>query len=161
MELGGFIMAKIEMGKDLSEYISILEMLQKKDNVSIMKMSVYDGAGVIVDALRDEISSWSGDDPKEGPTDEDRKCLLQGLGISPMEYKADNINVKIGFAGYGRRTNKYKKGVPIPMIARSIIAGTSFRRKYDFVGKVVRKNRNNAIKKMDETLNKEIEKRLK
>lgn len=154
-------MAKIEMGKDFDEYITALSNLEKDKSVPIMKMSVYDGAGIIVDSLRKEINSWSNDNPKNGPTETDKKDLLKGLGISPMEYKSDDINVKIGFVGYGHKTNKYNsKGVPIPMIARSIISGTSFRKKYDFVGKVVRKNTNNAIKQMDETLNKEIEKRL-
>lgn len=155
-------MAKIEMGKGFDEYVSMLEKLQKEDNIPIMKMSVYEGAGVVVDALRNEISSWSGDNSQNGPTTTDKEDLLQGLGVSDMEYKSDDVNVKIGFAGYGHKTKKYSsKGTPIPMIARSIIAGTSFRKKYDFVGKVVRQNRKKAIKTMDDKINKEIEKRFK
>lgn len=155
-------MAKIELGKGFDEYVAMLEKMQKEDNIPIMKMSVYEGAGVVVDALREEISSWSGSNPQNGPTTTDKKDLLQGLGISDMEYKADDVNVKIGFAGYGHKTKKYSaKGTPIPMIARSIIAGTSFRPRYDFVGKIVRQNRKKVIQKMDNKINKEIEKRFK
>ena len=151
-------MAKIEMGKGFDAYLSALEKWEKKDNVPVMKMALYDGASVVLDALHQEISTWSGTDPMNGPTSIDKEDLLKGLGISPMDYNGNDVDVKIGFAGYGHKNNE--KGVPIPMIARSIIAGTSFRNKYDFVGKVVRKNRNQSIEKMDETLNREIEKRF-
>ena len=154
-------MAKIEMGKGFDAYLLELEKWEKKDSVPVMKMALYDGASVVLDGLHQEISSWSGSDPMNGPTSIDKEDLLKGLGISPMDYNGDDVDVKIGFAGYGHKTAKYnQKGVPIPMIARSIIAGTSFRNKYDFVGKVVRKTRNQSIEKMDETLNREIEKRL-
>lgn len=155
-------MAKIEMGNGFDEYLSMLDKLSKEDSVSIMKMAVYDGADIIADSLRSEINSWSGDDPRKGPTDTDRREVLKGLGIAKIEYKADDVSSKVGFNGYGHKTRKYSsKGVPITMLVRSIIAGTSFRKKYDFVGKVVRKNRNKVIQTMDTTVNKEIEKRFK
>lgn len=155
-------MAKIELGNDFDAYLKKLESLEKGDTVSIMKMSLYDGTGVVADAIVNEIQSFpGGDNATNGPTDQDKADLLKGFGIAPMELKNDDVSVKIGFAGYGHKTRKYKSGVPIPMIARAIIAGTSFRPKNDFVGKVVRKTRNQCVTKMDETLNKELERKLK
>ena len=155
-------MAKIELGNDFDAYLKKLESLEKGDTVSIMKMSLYDGSGVVADAIVNEIRSFpGGDNATKGPTDQDKVDLLKGFGISPMEFKNDDVSVKIGFAGYGHKTKKYKNGVPIPMIVRAIIAGTSFRPKNDFVGKVVRKTKNQCVNKMDETLNKEIERKLK
>lgn len=155
-------MAQIEMGKDFDAYLSLLDKLSKGDAMNITKQSLYDGAGVVADAMVNEIQSFpGGDNPTKGPTDKDKIDLIQGFGISPMEIKNNDVSVKLGFEGYGHKTKNYKNGVPIPMTARSIIAGTSFRPKNDFVGKVVRKTRQKCIDTMDESLNKYLERKMK
>lgn len=155
-------MATIELGKGFDEYLEKLESLEKKDTVPILKSSLYDGAGYVADAIRQEIEAFpGGKKASNGPTDKDIADLKQGLGISPMEFKNDDVSVKIGFAGYGHVTKKYPKGVPIPMTARAIIAGTSFRPKDDFVGRAVRKARKQSINIMDEKINKELERKMK
>ena len=52
----------------------------------------------------------------------------------PIQYYGHGLNTKIGFDGYNDvKTKKYPNGQPNMMIARSINAGTSFRRPYPFV----------------------------
>ncbi|MFR3430811.1 MAG: hypothetical protein ACLTTH_12325 [Holdemanella porci] len=49
-------MAKIEFN-DFDEYLDKLQKLEKDDVVPIMKMSLYEGTGVVVDGIRSEIQS--------------------------------------------------------------------------------------------------------
>ncbi len=78
-----------------------LQKLEKGDVVPIMKMSLYEGTGVVVDGIRSEIQSLhTSNHASQGPMDYEKKALEKGLGISDMESKGDDINVKVGFAGY-------------------------------------------------------------
>ena len=154
-------MAEIEFN-DFDEYLDKLQKLEKDDVVPIMKMSLYEGAGVVVDGIRSEIQSlYTSNHASQGPMDYEKKALEKGLGISDMESKGDDINVKVGFAGYSsHKTKKYPKGVPVPLIARSILRGTSFRPKNDFVGRAVRKYRKKSIEAMDSKMNELFKKEM-
>ena len=154
-------MAKIEFN-DFDEYLDKLQKLEKDDVVPIMKMSLYEGAGVVVDGIRSEIQSLhTSNHASQGPMDYEKKALEKGLGISDMESKGDDINVKVGFAGYSsHKTKKYPKGVPVPLIARSIVRGTSFRPKNDFVGRAVRKYRKKSVETMDSKINELFKKEM-
>ena len=118
-------------------------------------MSLYEGAGVVVDGIRSEIQSLhTSNHASQGPMDYEKKALEKGLGISDMESKGDDINVKV------HKTIKYPKGVPVPLIARSILRGTSFRPKNDFVGRAVRKNRKKSVETMDSKMNELFKKEM-
>ncbi len=74
----------------------------------------------------------------------------------------DGANVKIGFAGYGKyKTKTWPKGVPVPVTARSLRKGTSWRVKDDPIGPAVRKVRKAAEKAMADRVEEEFEKRMK
>lgn len=83
--------------------------------------------------------------------------------MHPCSIKNGAHDVKIGFDGYGSKpTRKYPKGVPIPLTARSIISGTSFRPKNNFVRRAVnRKKKKKAIERMDEVINERFKKEMK
>ena len=55
------------------------------------------------------------------------------------------------------KTNKYPGGQPNSVIARSVVAGTTFRQKNDFVGRAIRKSEADANQKMIETWDKYLD----
>lgn len=134
----------------------------------IIKKAVYNGAGVVADAIRSNISNLpetsfrhlKDGEKFDGVPEEQKQALLYGLGISPI--KSDdkgNFNAKIGFDDYsGHPTSKYPLGLPIPMLARSIESGSSVRIKTPFVRPAVATSRPAAKKLMEETVNEEIKK---
>lgn len=139
-----------------------------KGSDEIIKKAVYNGAGVVADAIRSNISNLPGtsfrhlkDGEKfDGVPEEQKQALLDGLGISPIESDdKGNVNAKIGFDGYGATpTKKYPLGLPIPMIARSVESGSSVRVKTPFVRPAVKSSQNAAEKAMEEIVNEEIKK---
>lgn len=156
-------MAKMEI-KALDEYIGLLKGLEREKTQTIIEHSIYDGAAIVADEIKKEIDGLMVNrNPHKGVSKEDKEDLKRGFGIAPMQFKSGEHNVKIGFDGYGHKTNsgKYPKGVPIPLIARSIISGTSFRTKNDFVRRAVNRVKKKAIEKMDETINEEFKKEMK
>ena len=124
-----------------------MEQLQKLGTAtpSITKMALYEGARVVVDAIKDNIRAlpvvdnrrFRGSDKYLGITATNKIDLLNSVGVTKMERDNDgDWNVKVGFDGYGSPktiTKKYKKGLPNVLLARSIESGTSIRRKIPFV----------------------------
>lgn len=133
---------------------------------AIAKMSVYDGAGVVADAIREEIMGLPTEKPRklrDGErmhviVEDDKRDMADGLGISTIESRAGSTRAVIGFAGYTRhKTKKYKKGVPIQMIARSIESGSSVRAKNPFIRRAVARSKDEARRAMIERANKQID----
>ena len=108
------------------------------------RMALYDGAGVVADALRESVMSLpltgrSGK-PYEGLLPDDREDLANGIGIAKFETRGGSVTTSLGFNGYARRTErKYPKGVPLAMLARSLESGSSVRAKHPFVRSTVRR----------------------
>ena len=149
------------MGKNikddgLDEYMKLLAQYQDEEKaLGDMKQIVYEGAKVAADALRSEISSQkTTDSPRTGITKEDKEDLMEGMGVSTMETKKGDVNVKVGFAGYSKK-NYWKNPQtgkrelrPIPMLARVIMKGTSWHKRVDLVDRTVRKNKDKAVEAM-------------
>lgn len=142
------------VGKGVDKYIRTLEGVKTVTRPAI-GMAIYEGAKVAADAIHTAIETL----PADEITDVQRKGLLDGLGVTKIEDVGGVRDVKIGFDGYNDHiTKKYPKGHPNAMIARSIISGTSWRQKDDFVGKAVRRCRAQAEKAMREELENQIAK---
>lgn len=148
--------------KELSELLGQLADAGE----AIAKMSVYDGAGVIADAIREEILALPTEKPrrlKDGErmhviVEDDKQDMADGLGISKIETEAGKTRAVVGFAGYTRhKTKKYSKGVPIQMIARSIESGSSVRAKNPFVRRAVSRSKERAQEAMVERANRQID----
>lgn len=81
-------MAKIEFN-DFDEYLDKLQKLEKDDVVPIMKMSLYEGAGVVVDGIRSEIQSLNtSNHASQGPMDYEKKALEKGLVFQIWKVRA-------------------------------------------------------------------------
>lgn len=126
--------------------------------VTVAKVAVYAGVGVLADAIQTEISELPEESgfihPKKKPpahkrnviSSWDKAILSQRLGISHIEATGDKASAVVSFAGYnGRPTEKYPNGVPVPMIARSIESGSSLREKNPFIRRAYNNSRSRAL----------------
>lgn len=160
-------MAKLQ-DKGLNEYVKAIQKIQK-DSDTIIRKGVYTGAGILADGMKKEIRALHTDNrfgtkeaPLNGISNRQKADLIDGMGIAPIREEKDYTNAKIGWDGYGRtRTKKYPRGVPIPLIARSINSGTSFRKKDPFVDRATRKCKKQAVNGMAQSIEKDIKKEMK
>ena len=104
----------------------------------IAKASLYEGAKILGDEIRKETERLKESEPGKpkdtnkiyrSVTDLEKKQLLESLGIMEFDTDFDGTRTVIGFAGYGgRKTKKYPKGLPNPLLARSIAKPSKLRR---------------------------------
>lgn len=130
-------MAKIEF-KGIDKYQRILADLGKASE-GIIKASVYEGAAVVVDAVKSAVPVDTGD-------------LRDSIGLSTMRNDNGYINTKLGFDGYDH------KGVPNSIKARVIESGRSDANypKRPFVRPAVRAVKSRAEGVMETELDKRI-----
>ena len=152
-------MAKLTVGNGLSEYIAQLQRIGQVENY--LGKVVYEGAAVVNRAVESELAGLPVDDrtsitgQRSGLRSVDKEGLVRSYGIASMKEENGYLNVKLGFDGYNKR------GKPNAMIARSVISGTSFMKKNNFMARAVTKSRNAAESAMQVTLDREIAQELK
>ena len=161
-------MATFQFG-GIDDYITQLNKLQAATKDDVIGKTVYAGAAVVADAVKDAIRALpvgSGHAVQGELVDTvtlpQKEGLLDGFGISRMKDDDGFVNVKLGFAGYNAtRTDKYPQGQPNALIARAVNSGTTFRKKTRFVDKAVSASKKSAEAAMDAACNREIEKIMK
>lgn len=161
-------MAMFQFG-GIDNYIKQLNKLQQSTKNDVIGKTVYAGAAVVADAVKDAIRALpvgSGHAAQGKLVDTvtlpQKEGLLDGFGISRMKDDDGFVNVKLGFAGYNAtRTDKYPQGQPNALIARAVNSGTTFRKKTRFVDKAVSASKKSAETAMDAACNREIEKIMK
>lgn len=161
-------MARFEFS-GIDNYIKQLNKLQQSTKDGVVGKTVYAGAAVVADSVRRAIQALPvGDGRAQGGglvdtvTLPQKAGLLDGFGISRMKDDDGFVNVKLGFDGYNStRTEKYPRGQPNALIARSVNSGTTFRKKTKFVDKAVNSARKAAETEMDAACSREIEKIMK
>lgn len=160
-------MAKGFQFDGLNEYASQLMNLTGNADKQI-KMAIYEGAKVTLDAIHDEVEAL----PEEhananteyisGVLPAQKQGLLKGLGATNMRDENGVIYTQIGFSGYNSiKTKKWTNGQPNAMIARSIVKGTSFRKSIKFVDSAIRKCKAKAEQEMASTFEKLLERKMK
>lgn len=161
-------MARFEFG-GIDTYIQQLNKLQAATRDDVIGKTVYAGAEVVADSVRSAIQALpvgsgqaSGNELVDTVTLPQKAGLLDGFGISRMKDDDGFVNVKLGFDGYNStRTEKYPRGQPNVLIARSVNSGTTFRKKTKFVDKAVNSAKKAAEAAMDAACSREIEKIMK
>lgn len=150
-------MAKLTVGNGLSEYIAELEKVGNVDGY--LGTVVYEGASVVNESVENAIAALPVDDKsaakgekRNGIRSIEKEGLVNGYGITKMRNENGYLNVKLGFDGYN------KIGKPNALIARSVISGTSFLQKNDFMSKATRSSKAEAEEAMKLKLDNEIEK---
>lgn len=128
----------------------IVKQLDKASDsiVPICKMSVYAGAGIVADAVREELqNALSGNSTGD---------LEASLGIREIQDTGTQVETVVGFAGYD------SKGVPNVLKARVLNSGRSdtAHKKTRFISKAMKKASVPASAKMSEVAREEITKKL-
>lgn len=158
-------MAKFSF-KGMAEYELKLSKL-KTGSKDIAAKAVYAGAAIMADEIKANIKALPVQKGVEG--DEDSKInsvtpvqkegLLESFGISSLRDDNGYWNVKLGFDGYNRtKTDKYPKGQPNAMIARSVESGTSFRKRNPFVSRAIKAKEAAVVAEMGRVMDEEINK---
>lgn len=160
-------MVKFKAG---DEYMAKLAKLSAMTQDRVCGRAIYDGAAEVANVFRNEINALPTDDRfvrggqmLEGPGEEQKKGLLDSLGVSPLSDDGKGfLNVKVGFDGYNHvKTKRWPKGQPNQMIARSVERGTSFMKENPFMKRAVAQTRRRAKEAMRKTAGREIEKIMK
>lgn len=159
-------MATLRM-QGLKEYEEMLSKLDK-DTVTMIGRALYEGGKVVADEFRREVEALPVVAPNvrgtserklAGITSEQKRGLLQGLGIAKMRSRDGVHDIKIGFDGYNSvHTKKYPGGQPNAMIARSVNTGSSFRTATHFADRAVRNSKARAEKAMQQQFEKDLKK---
>lgn len=153
----------------IDNYIKQLDKLRQSTKDGVVGKTVYAGAEVVADSVRRAIQALPVGDGRardgglvDTVTLPQKAGLLDGFGVSRMKDDNGFVNVKLGFDGYNStRTEKYPRGQPNALIARSVNSGTTFRKKTKFVDKAVNSARKAAQAAMDAACSREIEKIMK
>lgn len=169
----GDAMAKMSIKSNaFDKYTKALEQMADKSG-EICKRSLYPGAGIIADAIRegiDEIPVLSPghmhgtpEDPIDGVTSVQKEGLKDGFGLTKFDIDGETLNIKAGWTGYNRSesTTARKAGWTTTkqanaMIARSVESGTSFRKKHPFIKPAVRKNKKKCIQAIQDEFDKQL-----
>lgn len=147
---------RLTVGKGMDEYLSKLGNLEYTAPQSIGK-AIYEGAKIVADAVKGNIQNMR--ISEDGLSEEQRKGLEKGFGISKAETKDGYRNVKLGFSGSNNvRSKNFPKGEPNVMVARQYEFGDSETQKQPFVAPAVRRTKGAAEEKMKQVIDTEITK---
>lgn len=136
----------------------------------ICGMAIYDGAAVVADKVKQNLQALKTDTEKRAMNDFQngkkltlsplqKQGLIDGMGISKMDYSGGGWNVQISFHGYNKViTKKYPRGQPNILIARSLNKGTSYLNKQPFMTSAVSAARAAAEAAMEARAETEINK---
>lgn len=159
-------MATLRM-QGLKEYEEMLSKLDK-DTVPMIGRALYEGGKIVADEFRREVEALpivapnvrgTSERKLAGITSEQKRGLLQGLGIAKMRSRDGVHDIKIGFDGYNSvHTKKYPGGQPNAMIARSVNTGSSFRTATHFADRAARNSKARAEKAMQQQFDKDLKK---
>lgn len=159
-------MAKIEF-VGIDAYFEQLNKLGQK-TTGLCKRALYDGAAVLADAVRSEVSGLPTSDRngKKGESQPilgyEKQGLLDGLGVAKMRDDGGVVSTRVDFDGYNRlRSKKYPSGHPNSMIARAINSGTSKRKKNPFMSRAVGKAKAKAESAMSARMDADINEIMK
>lgn len=111
----------------------------------IAKKAIYEGANIVADEIKKNL--------KGVLSDEATGDLVESFGVTPIKRDSSgNWNAKVGFDGYDRN------GVANQLKARVLESGTSTKKKKPFVRPAINKTRKQVVKKMEDVIDREIEK---
>lgn len=149
----------------LDNYISQLQQLNGITG-RMIEDAVDEGAAIVADEVRQAIDRLPVDDRYHA---EERKGLRRAqvvglyisFGIAPIRNDNGFINRKLGFDGYNNiRSDRWPKGQPNSMVARSINSGTSYLPKTGFMDKATKAVRAACEKAMRNSIDKSISKEI-
>lgn len=134
----------------------------------IAKAALYEGAGVIADAIRgslDEIQTgpfhWAKDGETRLPSPEEKAAVMSAkYGVAKHQGSGAEINTVVGIGGSGYKMVAGKR-VPVAVILRSIQSGTTYMRPQPVVRKAINRAKSAAAGKIAAEAEARLQKILK
>lgn len=164
----------VRLTVDFDGFFAMLERTEAGAK-GAMSAALYEGAGIVADAINAQVASlatepwrWVGPDDKPRLICPEEKAALTGstmAGIAKFAKDGDSVDTSISFSalsGYADLNIDKRKPerIPIPLLARAVNAGTSFRVKQPFMRKACTTAKSKAQGRMaavlEERLNKII-----
>lgn len=140
--------------KGLSEVAAAFEALASSKVYEEVATDVLkEGGGIAADYMRSQLNKLHTTDEnyrsdKRYASKKEKELLLKEMGVTPVKSKGDNINIKVGFDGYGYPTKAHPDGVPTALIANSINRGTSFLIPQPFINRTMSAGKKEVIAAM-------------
>lgn len=150
----------------LEKYIKQLEDLGDKSH-DMMKEAVYPAAGFMIEKIKDKIESLPSTDVRYSNFQrkmhhQQKKGLLQSIGLAKMQDTEFGVNTKIGFDGYNvLKSKKYPDGQPNVMIARVVESGSTYQKKQPFIRPTINAYKKEAEKMIEKNLDEKIKEVMK
>lgn len=157
-------MAKGGAKVNVSGLDDLLLSLEKLSDTDAFKPVVYKGAGVVADVMKQKLAGLKTTSDKAKSSamrycyDSDKKVLMEAMGITPIKND-ESVNAKVGFDGY--YTNSRGEQRPVPLLANSVNAGTSFMYRQPFINQTKRGAEVTAVQSMSAETQKLINKEIK
>lgn len=152
-------MAKKTMSLEVDGVAELQKSLENLTNNGVLYPLVYKGTEVVADEMRRQLNAlqtskgYGTSQHKRYVNDYDKKILLAQMGVAPIKER-ETINSKVGFDGY--YMSKAGERRPVPLLANSVNAGTSFMEKQAFIDATARATRNKVFQAMKEQADKII-----
>lgn len=141
----------------LKEFIRKVEEAGKRPE-GLVKRALYEGAGVMADAIHTAIGTIPTDESwgtrnhkKDGITLREKAGLLWGLGVSRMKEENAGVSVVIGFAG------ENADGERNTTVMRRVESGTSVTKKRPTIRPTKNRTKAAALSAMQKQFEKDIQ----
>ena len=144
-----------------------------KNSEAVAGKAIYGAAGIVADAVKVNLKALPAVNDVENIkayragrksqlSIKQKEGLVQAFGITKISNDKGYYNVKLGFDGYnGIKTKKYPKGQPNQLIARVVESGSTYMDKTPFVRPALNASRAEALQKMQEVIDQEMNKIMK
>ena len=144
-----------------------------KNSEAVAGKAIYEAAGIVADAVKVNLKALPAVNDVENIkayragrksqlSIKQKEGLVQAFGITKISNDKGYYNVKLGFDGYnGIKTKKYPKGQPNQLIARVVESGSTYMDKTPFVRPALNAPRAEALQKMQEVIDQEMNKIMK
>lgn len=137
----------------------------------VAKACLYEGARVLADSLRAAVATIPTQEHHAVPnapngrqlvymTPEEKAACLASIGIAKFQGDMNHFDTAVGFDGYQTTATSdgYPRGIPVPMLMRSLEIGSSVRAKYPVVRKALKGAEGGALAAMQAKFDEIIEK---
>ena len=144
-----------------------------KNSEAVAGKAIYEAAGIVADAVKVNLKALPAVNDVENIkayragrksqlSIKQKEGLVQAFGITKISNDKGYYNVKLGFDGYnGIKTKKYPKGQPNQLVARVVESGSTYMDKTPFVRPALNASRAEALQKMQEVIDQEMNKIMK
>ena len=163
-------MAKGSFSIEITGMDELFRVFEKasKESEKIASEALYEGAGIVADAVSKEINSiktepfkYAKDGKKRKPSPEEKEIIKKARhGVAKFKKNGIDVTTSVGFqnAGYAKLKGKT---VPVAVIANTINSGTSFMPPQPFLRKAFKQNEGKAQTTIENIINKKTEELLK